>query len=55
MHISDAVVNTSHYEYAGPSLIPDKGSRRTAQPAVHPPMNDNGSVIKVDVGESIVW
>ena len=32
-----SVVSTSHYESAGPSSISDKGSRRTAHPAIHPP------------------
>ena len=36
-YISGAVLSMYDYESAGPSLIPDKGSRCTAHPAVHPP------------------
>ena len=37
MHLSGAVVSTSDYKFAGPSLIPDEDSLHTAQAAVHPP------------------
>ena len=35
--LSGAVVSTSDYKSAGPSLIPEEGSRYTAHPVVHPP------------------
>ena len=35
--VNGAVVSTSDYESAGPSLIPDKGRRHTAHPGVHLP------------------
>ena len=41
-HLSGAVVSTSDYESAGPSLIPDKGRQHTAHPAVHPPKRVGG-------------
>ena len=34
--LSGAGVSTPDYESAGPSSIPDEGSRRTVHPAVHP-------------------
>ena len=37
MRLSGAVVSTSDYEFAGPSLIPEEDRRCTAHPTVHPP------------------